>query len=295
LLEPNATIDRFVMSFESMPWPVSAKFSSVTPLYDRSLLPANPHNAIPLPLPVFTLDPSSQIELPTVNVSSSSPVRRGKKSSKSLNTNSVLVSSDSSPLLKNLLPHHRTQLHRAWATSPRVPTVNSRRVWAKARNVLPHAVHSWFNTRKWRAKAHNQAIGEGTYDLAVGDPNDGLDINEETRPDAFLLSPAADSFLSTPSLVPHSPISVTSCYVPGSSPPSPTALTVSVKKPTCTKKVASKGKLAAKPKPSAAPLSAGKWTPSTISTAYLPRAVVILFQLESTSRKPDTLTSGSRK
>jgi len=277
------------MSFESMPYPLSAKFSPVTPLYDRSLLSDASHNAFPLPLPIFTLSPSSQIEPPTVHVTS--PVRRGKKSSKSLNTNSLLVSSDSSPLLKNLLPHHRVQLMRAWATLPLVPSVNSRRVWAKARNLLPSAVHAWFNTRKRRAKVHNQPIGEGTYDLPVGDPDDGLDINEETRPDAFLLSPAADSSLSTPSLVPHSPISITSGYVPGSSPPSPTVLTVSAKKP---KKVAPKGKVAAKPKPSATSLPTGKWILSTISTAYAHRAVVILFQLESASRKPGTLTPGSR-
>ena len=281
------------MSFESMPYPLSAKFSPVTPLYDRSLLSDASHNAFPLPLPIFTLSSSSQIELPTVHVTS--PVRRGKKSSKSLNTNSLLVSSDSSPLLKNLLPHHRIQLMRAWATLPLVPTVNSRRVWAKARNLSPSAVHAWFNTRKRRAKVHNQPIGEGTYDLPVGDPDDGLDINEEIRPDAFLLSPAADSSLSTPSLVPHSPISITSSYVPGSSPPSPTVLAVSVKKPICTKKVAPKGKVAAKPKPSATSFPTGKWIPSMISTAYIPRAVVILFQLESASRKPGTLTSRSRK
>ena len=281
------------MSFESMPCPLSAKFNSVTPLYDRSLFSAASRNVVPLPLPVFTLGSSSQIELPTAHVPF--PVRQGKRSSKSLNTNSALVSSDSSPLLKNLLPHHRAQLQRAWATSPRVPTVNSRRAWAKARNVPPHAVHSWFNARKWRAKNQNQPIGEGTYDLAVGDPNDCLNTNEEARLDAFLPSPAADSSLSTPSLVPHSPSSVSSSYAPGSSPLSPTVLAMSVKKPICTKKVAPRGKVAAKPKPSATSLPAGKWVLSTISKAYSPRAVAILFQLESASRKPGALTLGSYK
>ena len=136
-----------MMSFESTPRPLPAKFSSVTPLYDRSLLSAASHNAVPLPLPVFSLGPFSPIELPTVNIHS--PVHRGKKS---LNPNSILASSDSSPLLKSLLPHHRKQLKRAWAISPRVPTIDSRRAWARARIVSPVAVHSWFNQRKWRAK-----------------------------------------------------------------------------------------------------------------------------------------------
>ena len=245
------------MPLESIPCPLSANFSPVTPVYDRSLLSVASHNAIPPPLPVFTLGSSSHMELPTV-IEFPSPVRRGKKPSKSLNNNSVLVSSDSSSSLKNLLPHHRAQLYRAWATSPRVPTVNSRRAWARARGISPLVVHTWFNSRKWRAKNQNQPIDEGTYDLPVGNPNNDLDIDEETRPDAFVLSPAADSSLSTPSLVPDSPISVTSSFVPGSSPPSPTVLITSVKRPICTRKVAPKRRTAAKAKPSAISLPAGK-------------------------------------
>ena len=86
------------MTFESTPCPLPAKFSSVTPLYDRSLLSAASHNAVPLLLPVFNLGLSSQIELPTVNIYS--PVRQGKKSSKYLNTNTILASSHSSSSLK---------------------------------------------------------------------------------------------------------------------------------------------------------------------------------------------------
>ena len=111
------------MTFESTPCLLPAKFSSVTPLYDRSLLSAASHNAVPLLLPVFNLGLSSQIELPTVNIYS--PVRQGKKSSRYLNINSILASSDSSSSLKSLLPHHRKQLTRAWAISPRVPTIDS--------------------------------------------------------------------------------------------------------------------------------------------------------------------------
>ena len=280
------TTGSFIMSFELVPCPLPATFSSVTPLYDRSLLSAAAsHNAVPPPLPVFNLCPSSPIELPTVNIPS--PVPRGKKSSRSLATNSVsvLASSDSSPLLKNLLPHHRKQLLRAWTASPRIPTVNSRRAWAKARSVSPVAVHAWFHSRKSRSKKRqNEPIGEGTYDLAVGNPNDGLDINEETHPDTFLLSPAADSFLSTPSLstlslstpslstpslstpslVPYSPIFVTNGFVPGSSSPSPTVPIVSARKAICPKKVA------AKPKPTATSIPTGKWMLSKISTAHSP-------------------------
>ena len=239
-----------------MPCPLPAKFSSVTPLYDRSLLSAALHNAIPLPLLVFNLGPASQIEPPTVTISS--PVRRGKKSSKFLNTDCILASSESSPLLKNLLPHHRKQLKRAWAILPRVPTVDSRRAWAKARNVAPIAVHSWFNQRKRRAKNYSHPIGEGTYELDVGNPNDCLDTNEEPRPDTFFLSPAADSTLSTPSLAPHSPFSFTNSCVSGSSPSSPTITIVSVKKPICPKKVAPKRKVTARTKPSATSIPKGK-------------------------------------
>lgn len=99
---------------------------------------------------------------------------------------------------------------------------------------------------------------EGTYDLAVGNPGEGLDINEETRPDAFELSPAADSFLSTPSLVPDSPVPVTNGFVPGSSPHSPIVHAESVKKPVCTKEVTLKRRSAAKVKPSAVSVSAGR-------------------------------------
>ena len=202
-----------MMSFESTPCPLPAKFSSVTPLYDRSLLSAASHNAVPLPLLVFNLGLSSQIELPTVNIHF--PVRQGKKSSKYLNTNTILASIDSSSSSKSLLPHHRKQLKRAWAISPRVPTVDSRRAWAGTRNVSPVAVHSWFDQRKWRAKNYCQPIGEGTYELGVGNPNDGLDINDEPHPDTFFLSPVADSTFKTPSLVPHSPISFTNSLFSG--------------------------------------------------------------------------------
>ena len=148
LLTPSALL--LCPSSRCLARPLPAKFSSVTLLYDRSLLSAASHNAVPLPLPVFNLELSSQIELPTVNIHS--PVRQGKKSSKSLNINSILASSDSSSSLKSLLPHNRKQLKRAWAISPRVPTIDSRRAWARARIVSPVAVHSWFNQRKWRAK-----------------------------------------------------------------------------------------------------------------------------------------------
>lgn len=245
------------MSFASSSSSLSASFSSIAPLYDRSLLSAASPDVLSPPEHVFTLRSSSHLQLPTALVSSS--VRQGTKSSDSLNTNSVPISSDSPPLLKSLLPHHRAQLRSAWAISPRVPTVESRRVWAKARNLRPLAVHSWFGARKGRAKVHNQPIAEGTYELAVGNPNEGLDINEATCPDAFGLSSVADPGLSTPSLVSDSPISVTSSFFPMSSPPPPTVLAVSVKKPKCTKKVAPKRGAAAKAKPSATSLPAGEW------------------------------------
>lgn len=273
--------------------PPLAKFSSVTPLDDRSLLSATLHGALSGPSPIFTFDSSSRIPLPTIVVSS--PIRQGKNSSESLTTDTALVSSDSPPLLKSLLPHHRAQLQRAWATSPRIPTVKSRRAWAKARNVRPPAVHAWFNGRKSRTKNHNQPIAEGTYDLAVGNPNEGLGLDEDIRPDAFELSHAADSSLSTPSLVPDSPISVTRSSVFRSSPPSPTVLALSVKKPICTRKVAPKRRAAEKAEPSVNFLPAGKWILSMISMVYTRHTVVILSQLESLSRKPGALPLRSCK
>lgn len=283
--------------------PLLANFDSVIPLNDRSLLSNashasySSHGALvlsPLP-PVFTLDLSSRMELPTIVVSS--PTRQGKTPLDPLNTDTAVVSSDSPPLLKSLLPHHRAQLCRAWATSPRIPTIVSRRAWAKARNVRPSAVHNWFNGRKSRAKAGNRPIAEGTYDLAVGNPDDDLSLNEEIRPGAFELSPAADSSLSTPSLVPDSPISVTRSSVFRSSPPSPTILSVSVtvKKPICTRKVASKRRAVENAKSSVNFLPVGKWILSMLSMVYPLRTVVILSQLESPSRKPGALTLRSYK
>jgi hypothetical protein len=242
-----------IMSFKSTPaCHLSANFSSATPLHNRPLLSTASHDAISPPLPVFTFGSSS----PTAIVPSR--VRQAKKSSRHLNTNSVLVSSDSPPLLKNLLPHHRAQLQNAWATSPRVPTVKSRQAWAKARNLPPLAVHNWFNRRKSRAKLTNQPMTEGTYDLVVGNPGEGFDINEEIRPDTFELSPAADSFLSTPSLVPDSPVPITNSFVPRSSPHSPIVHDEPVKTPVCTKKVTPKRRSAAKAKPSAVSAPAGR-------------------------------------
>ncbi|EIN13660.1 hypothetical protein PUNSTDRAFT_129336 [Punctularia strigosozonata HHB-11173 SS5] len=72
----------------------------------------------------------------------------------------------------HLAPVHLQELWNAWHSDSRVPTVESRRAWAVARNVAPAHVHTWFNRRKIQAKKKGTVLSDGTYDLLTGSPPD---------------------------------------------------------------------------------------------------------------------------
>ncbi|GLB41364.1 hypothetical protein LshimejAT787_0905790 [Lyophyllum shimeji] len=69
-----------------------------------------------------------------------------------------------------LAPVHLDELAKIWDTDKRIPTVETRRAWAMARNIKPDLVHRWFARRKQIAKKARQRIPEGTYELRVGTP-----------------------------------------------------------------------------------------------------------------------------
>ncbi|GLB41374.1 hypothetical protein LshimejAT787_0905890 [Lyophyllum shimeji] len=78
-----------------------------------------------------------------------------------------------------LAPVHLDELAKIWDNDRRIPTVDSRRAWAMARNIKPDLVHRWFARRKQIAKKARQRIPEGTYKLRVGTPPI---IKDETPP-----------------------------------------------------------------------------------------------------------------
>ncbi|KAJ7046620.1 hypothetical protein C8F04DRAFT_1172520 [Mycena alexandri] len=78
---------------------------------------------------------------------------------------------DTTPALTGRLqPVHFDELYAIWPADPRLPSVDSRRAWALARNVTPTYVHNWFNRRRPVAKRLRLTIPKETYELPVGTP-----------------------------------------------------------------------------------------------------------------------------
>ncbi|KAJ6509055.1 hypothetical protein C8R45DRAFT_759799, partial [Mycena sanguinolenta] len=67
---------------------------------------------------------------------------------------------------------HFDELYAIWPADPRIPSVESRRAWALARNVNPSYVHTWFQRRRPIAKKLKMRIPSETYELPVGNPPD---------------------------------------------------------------------------------------------------------------------------
>ncbi|KAJ6512057.1 hypothetical protein C8R47DRAFT_1093279 [Mycena vitilis] len=65
---------------------------------------------------------------------------------------------------------HIDELSAIWPANPRIPSVESRRAWALARNVTPSNVHNWFSRRRTIAKKLKLRIPQETYELPVGNP-----------------------------------------------------------------------------------------------------------------------------
>ncbi len=59
---------------------------------------------------------------------------------------------------------------KLWEADRRIPSVNSRRAWAEARNLKPHNVHNWWYRRRPLARKLKIKIPRETYELDVGTP-----------------------------------------------------------------------------------------------------------------------------
>ncbi|EIM82295.1 uncharacterized protein STEHIDRAFT_114236 [Stereum hirsutum FP-91666 SS1] len=90
----------------------------------------------------------------------------------SIRTASAAIPTQTTSLIDRLTPAHRSQLSLIWLREPRVPSIESRRVWALARNVNPKAVNDWFWRRKSGAKRR------GSLGVGVG----GVEVVEEEEP-----------------------------------------------------------------------------------------------------------------
>ncbi|KAJ7125619.1 hypothetical protein C8R43DRAFT_1029596, partial [Mycena crocata] len=69
-----------------------------------------------------------------------------------------------------LAPAHFDELALIWPADPRIPSPESRRAWALARNLAPSNVHKWFQRRRPIAKKLRLKIPNDTYELPVGNP-----------------------------------------------------------------------------------------------------------------------------
>ncbi|KAF8879137.1 hypothetical protein BD779DRAFT_1803450 [Infundibulicybe gibba] len=65
---------------------------------------------------------------------------------------------------------HFDELAAIWAADRRIPTPESRRAWALARNLNPVNVNSWWYRRKTVARKGKIRIPKDTYELEVGSP-----------------------------------------------------------------------------------------------------------------------------
>lgn len=63
---------------------------------------------------------------------------------------------------------HKAELEDIFTQDKRLPTVESRRAWANARNINPASVHAWFSRKRYHATARlGLTIPEGTYSLPL--------------------------------------------------------------------------------------------------------------------------------
>ncbi|KAG6911281.1 hypothetical protein DXG01_002120 [Tephrocybe rancida] len=73
-------------------------------------------------------------------------------------------------ILQPLSLIHLDELHKIWGADKRIPTVESRREWAAARNLAPQDVHRFFSRQKGLVKKKHRGLPKGTYTLPVGTP-----------------------------------------------------------------------------------------------------------------------------
>ncbi|KAI4523113.1 hypothetical protein K525DRAFT_268263 [Schizophyllum commune Loenen D] len=85
----------------------------------------------------------------------------------------------------HLPPFIAHQLAEIWTADRRLPTPDSRKRWALARDVDPVRVHNWWYRRKKVAKGLGVVIPEGGYELDVGDPMGEKERWEREREEAL--------------------------------------------------------------------------------------------------------------
>ncbi|KAL1721511.1 hypothetical protein EV715DRAFT_288257 [Schizophyllum commune] len=85
----------------------------------------------------------------------------------------------------HLPPFIAHQLAEIWTADRRLPTPESRKRWALARDVDPVRVHNWWYRRKKVAKGLGVVIPEGNYELSVGDPVGEKERWEREREEAL--------------------------------------------------------------------------------------------------------------
>ncbi|TFY66169.1 hypothetical protein EVG20_g4921 [Dentipellis fragilis] len=75
------------------------------------------------------------------------------------------------PIRSILSTHDKDELTQIWDTDKRTPSVPSRRAWAKARNLNPGTVHSWFQRAKNKLRRSGALVVDGHYELPIGFPS----------------------------------------------------------------------------------------------------------------------------
>lgn len=75
-----------------------------------------------------------------------------------------------SKILQIMAPAHLDELSAIWDDDKRLPTPQSRRAWALARNLKPEIVHRWWYRRKQIAAKTGTKLPKDTYELPVGTP-----------------------------------------------------------------------------------------------------------------------------
>ncbi|KAA1475899.1 hypothetical protein DENSPDRAFT_784179, partial [Dentipellis sp. KUC8613] len=73
---------------------------------------------------------------------------------------------------RNILsPHDKAELSQIWKADKRTPSIQSRRAWAKARNLNAGPVHNWFQRAKNKLRRSGAPVPEDQYDLPVDFPS----------------------------------------------------------------------------------------------------------------------------
>lgn len=114
----------------------------------------------------------------------------------------------------NLHQLHCRELVEIWKNDKRIPSVDSRRRWAAARNLKPERVHAWFSIKKNKLSPSERPTE--TYELDVGTPPElsTVVVKQEPKPESLdlldnsSLPPSSPpiGFLQTPILSTSSPV-----------------------------------------------------------------------------------------